>query len=318
MYRKDAHADDSEPDAADRLVEQAFRSPSDDALEAQLRGQLRGFRQDLHEHAYVRRLERPPVWQLLRGWRPRLAAAASLGAVLVVGAVLFSLSQSTPTWAQVAEKFNSVSSLTATIYVKVPAWKEPRQCEVWIDRSGKGRVRCDSQVVFSQGGNVVKAFDVERREETSPNQFASDVIRTVGSEGTYSIETVLRIFGDTLSEATPQVNADAMISEDLVVFDIRSASSAERCRVWALRRSKLPVRVLAVDPVSGRVTDSILTYSKPQPARFFDPDVFAEQLKRNPGAEGGQSYTDLEEWIGRVVPAETPAAPTDGAASERK
>jgi outer membrane lipoprotein-sorting protein len=317
MYRTDSHADDSEPDAADRLVEQAFRSPSDDALEAQLRGQLRGFRQDLREHAYVRRLERP-LWQMLWGWSPRLAAAASLGAVLVVGAVLFSLSQSVPTWAQVAEKFNSVNSLTATIYVKVPAWKEPRQCEVWIDRSGKGRVRCDSQVVFSQGGNVVKAFDVERREETSPNQFASDVVRTVGSERTYSIETVLKIFGDTLSEATPQVNADAMISEDLVVFDIQSASSAERCRVWALRRSKLPVRVLAVDPASGRVTDSILTYSKPQPAGFFDPDVFAQQLKQDPGTGNRLAYTDLEEWIGMAIPMETPADPKTGTVPERK
>jgi outer membrane lipoprotein-sorting protein len=297
-----------EPDDADRLVEQAFRTPSDEALKAQLRGQLRGFRQDLHEHAYVRRLERP-VWRAIWGWHPRLATAASLGVVLVIAAVLFSLSQNAPTWAQVAEKFNSVNSLTATIYVKVPELKEPRQCEIWIDRSGKGRVRTGSQVVFSQGGTVIKAFDVNRGEETTPNETARDIIRIVGSEATYSLETVLRIFGDTLTEATPLVNADAVISEDLVVFDIKSASSAERCRVWALRRSKLPVRVLAVNPESGRVTDSILTYSKPQPARFFDPDVFAEQLRQNRGAGKRVSYTDLEEWIGLEASAETPTAP---------
>ncbi len=308
MHRKDSQTSDSEPDDADRLVEHAFRTPSDEALEAQLRGQLRGFRQDLREHAYVRRLERP-VWQTVWSWHPRLAAAASLGTVLVIASILFSLSQSAPTWAQVAEKFNSVNSLTATIYVKVPALKEPRQCEIWIDRSGKGRVRTGSQVVFSQGGTVVKAFDVERGEETTPNETARDIIRIVGSEATYSLETVLRIFGDTLTEATPLVNADAVISEDLVVFDIQSASSSERCRVWALRRSKLPVRVLAVDPESGRVTDSILTYSKPQPARFFDPDAFAEQLRQNRGAGNRLTYTDLEEWIGTAIPVETPAAP---------
>lgn len=306
MSRKESHGGDSESDAADRLVERAFHSPADDALEGQLRGQLRGFREDLRAHPYVRRLERP-FWLRLAGRGPRLAAAASLGAVLLVSALVFSLSQNAPTWAQVAEKFNSVNSLTATIYVKVPTLKDPRQCEIWIDRSGKGRVRCGSQVVFSQGGSVVKAFDVERGEETVPNETARDIIQIVGREGTYSLETVLRIFGDTLTEATPSVNADAMISEDLVVFDIQSASSAERCRVWALRRSKLPVRVLAVDPDSGRVTDSILTYSKPQPPEFFDPDTFAEQLKQNSAVGKRLPYTDLEEWIGTEAPMETPA-----------
>ena len=49
-------------------------------------------------------------------------------------------------------------------------------------------------------------------------------------------------------------------------------------RVWALRKSRLPIRILKWHKKNSRYVELIFTYSKEQPPEFFDPDTFAAVL----------------------------------------
>ena len=72
-----------------------------------------------------------------------------------------------------------------------------------------------------------------------------------------------------------------MISEDLVVFDIESIEGWKgdwRFRIWALRGSKLPIRILAQNSYGSR-TDIVFNYVDKQPKEFFDPEIFEAKLK---------------------------------------
>ena len=63
------------------------------------------------------------------------------------------------------------------------------------------------------------------------------------------------------------------------MFDTRSRDTLWWLRVWALRESKLPVRILKWHRRHGRHTELNFSYSREQGAAFFDARAFAEQLK---------------------------------------
>ena len=95
-----------------------------------------------------------------------------------------------------------------------------------------------------------------------------------------------------MQEVTPNINSDAMISEDMLVFDLDSTISPEWMRIWALRESKLPVRLRMWDPRDGECMDVFVTYEKQQPAEFFDHQKYEQLLKVQP-AMSLLAYNDI-------------------------
>ena len=89
----------------------------------------------------------------------------------------------------------------------------------------------------------------------------------------------------------PASTYSSVVSRDIVVFDHEfyyANTKYGRARVWALRKSRLPIRVVMWamhdDHINRRlvrspVWDMIFTYSKEQPKQFFDPEAFAAKLK---------------------------------------
>ncbi|HPC96749.1 MAG TPA: hypothetical protein PLU87_17525 [Sedimentisphaerales bacterium] len=224
------------------------------------------------------------------GWRPktvtlhasrftlRAAAAVILLALgVLVGQFGSMLSGGSVAWAEVAQRFQTIPFFSATIYMKQDATAEPRQMELWMSRDGRARARLGRQIVFGRRGQVIQAFDVESRRPVEPDGVAVFFLQKLGEAEVFSLETVIRVmFGRQMHDVTPLVNPDAVISQDVVVFDLDLPDTSEWVRIWALRESRLPIRIRVWDPSDGQVTDAILEYSTEQAAEFFDPSAFED------------------------------------------
>jgi len=230
----------------------------------------------------------------------RLAAAAVIVITAIVGINQFS--GSSVAWADVEERFQSVPFFSAVIYIKDDVLDEPRQFELWMGQGGRARIRVGSQVIFGCVGEVTKAFDLEKRREVKPDLQAVQMLDILGATGEYSLETVIRIIsGGRLIDVTPLMNADAMIQEDLVVFDIQSEVSPQWARIYALRKSKLPVGIRIWEPQNAECVDVFITYSKEQPDVFFDAQTFAKKLTDSSNTQASLAYMFLKDPGGQAI-----------------
>jgi len=218
------------------------------------------------------------VWRIIvKSPITKLAAAA-----VIVIATLLGIHQITApgiAWADVAERFRTVPFFSATIYYKEDALEEPRQHELWMGPGGRSRMRIGHQVIFGRADQVLKAFDIMKRMEVEPDMQAVELLDMLGNMEEYSLETIIRsISGGKLIDVTPLVNADAVISEDMVVFDAFSNGGPEWLRVYALRESRLPVGLRIWNPRDGKSVDVFISYFKDQPDVFFDAKTFSTKL----------------------------------------
>ncbi len=244
---------------------------------------------------------------IMRGPISRLAAAAVIIIAVLAAIQYFAgpIGVTTPAWADVARSFSSVPFFSAAIYVKEDATDEPKQIELWMSHDGRTRLRTGTQVIFANKGKVAKAFDVNSRAEVEPDEHAGFLLEKLGSAEEFSLDSVIKVmFGAKLEDVTPLINPHAVISEDLVVFDVQSTISPEWLRIWALRESRLPIRIRVWDPRDGDATDAVFTYSKEQPEEFFDPNAFAELLKRRQSSRVQIAYAYLKDPGGRHISPE--------------
>jgi hypothetical protein len=310
-----------------KAVHEAFNTEVPEPLDKQLRKTLNAFRQDLREHPYVRRLERhgfPLRWKLIffsRPWvRPFLLASMGLAVVVIVGS--FILGNNPPTWAEVQERFGTTPFFTVSIYrrnVKIPGYHpnplaEPKFVEVWAGYGNRIRIRSGSKVTFAEKGEILNTFDLITRTEVYADSITYTVVNKLGKSDTISLNGILIEENPLAPEHIPEwfpkewkskewnpgglvdttsrVISDPVVSKDIVVFDhdfYYAKTKYGRARVWALRKSRLPIRVVMwpmddMDDINGRlvrspVYDMIFTYSKEQPKQFFDPKAFASKLK---------------------------------------
>ncbi|MBP7049598.1 MAG: hypothetical protein KBE65_01140 [Phycisphaerae bacterium] len=244
-----------------------------------------------------------PMTGYVGGRVARLAVAA----VVLVGAGVLIDRLAGPfggnvAWAQVAQRFQSVSFAYASIYVRNYAMAEPKQYELWMGKGGYTRMRVGSQVIFGRDGQVSRAFDVWQRRTVEADPAAADILRMLQTPDEVSLETVIRcLSGGKLVDITPAVNTEAAIGEDLAIFDAQSAVSPGWVRIYALRESKLPVGLRIWDPVEGFSVDALITYAKDQPAIFFDPNAFEAKLAE-PGYTGiALAYLFLKDPGGQDV-----------------
>ncbi|UCF17243.1 MAG: hypothetical protein JSW59_07235, partial [Phycisphaerales bacterium] len=203
-----------------------------------------------------------------------LAAAALILIGVFIGIHLFG--GSNVVWAQVVEKFSSVPFFNASIYIKHDGvTSEPMQMEVWMSRDGRSRIRVGKQVIFGQSGKIIKAFDITTRGQTKPDEMAAGFLERLGEADALSLDAVIKVmFRGEMQEVTPLINPSAVISQDVVVFDVDIPHTPEWVRIWALRESHLPVRLKIWDPRDGDSTDAIFEYSREQADEFFDPNAF--------------------------------------------
>jgi len=241
------------------------------------------------------------VWEMLfRNPIARLTAAA----VIVIAAIIVitQFDRSSVAWADVEERFRSVPFFSAVVYIKDDVLDEPKQLELWVGQGGRARIRVGSQVIFGCVGKVTRAFDLRERCEVEPDLQAVKLLEILGSTSEYSLETVIRIIsGGRLIDVTPLVNTDAVIQEDLVVFDIQSEVSQQWARIYALRKSELPVSIRIWNPEDAECVDILITYSRQQPDVFFDAQKFATKLIDSGNTPASLTYMFLKDTGGRII-----------------
>ncbi|UCC99604.1 MAG: hypothetical protein JSW66_06905, partial [Phycisphaerales bacterium] len=212
----------------------------------------------------------------------RRIAKFAAAAVIIIGvfAGIYHFGGSNVAWADVVEKFRSVPFFSAAIYIKEDVTSEPKQMELWMSRTGKTRMRIGTQVIFGDRGEVVEAFDIETRARVEADDRAALFLKKIGEADEFSLDSIIRVmFGGTMQDVTPLVNPDAVMSQDMVVFDVELPGTPEWVRIWALRESRLPVRIRIRDPRDGDLTDAVFEYSKDQAEKFFDPNAFESLLQ---------------------------------------
>jgi hypothetical protein len=246
------------------------------------------------------------VWRMIvKSPIVRLTAAAVIIIAAFVG--IYQITAPGIAWADVTERFQSVPFFSVSIYVKQDAVSEPQQMELWMSRTGKIRLRVGTQVIFGGGGEIDQAFDIKTCARAEPDKGAAIFIKRIGQADEFSLDSIIRVmFGGQMQDVTPLINPDAVISQDLVVFDVEIPGTPEWVRIWALRESRLPVRIKVWDPRDGDMTDAIFEYSKEQADEFFDPDAFENFLgTRHAGNSVNMAYAFLKDSGGKTI---TPAA----------
>jgi hypothetical protein len=224
-----------------------------------------------------------------------------------------------PTWAQVQKSFGTVPFIAVKIYIrdiKIDGYPlnplaEPKLVEIWAGYGNRMRIRSGKTVTFADKGQILNTFDLVTRSEANTDSVTYFMVNKFGKSDSISLDGMLRVENplspdeipdwfpegffskewSSRNDATPLVISDPMVSKELVVFDHDfgyAGAKVLKARVWALRDSRLPIRVaiwmrdyddLKYRLIRSPVWDMVFTYSKKQPKKFFDPEAFAAKLK---------------------------------------
>ncbi|HEO71533.1 MAG TPA: hypothetical protein ENN80_09725 [Candidatus Hydrogenedentes bacterium] len=257
-----------------------------------------------HAHLKHRATER---FRPFRGrlWPLRLALAATAAALLLITGTLLFGGTAEPTWAEVVEQFGSVPFFNATMYARSSAMAEPVQLELWMGLGGKLRLRAGNEVLFGDQGRAVEKVCFAPPSDSSPcvahaERMVRSVIEQLGKAEAFDLNTLIQALPLQGALSPPLANHNASISRDLVVFDLTYEPSPEWVRIWALRESRLPMRLLFWQPETGESLDVVLSYGNPQPPEFFDPEAFRDAIASN-SSMPNQAYALLDDTGGRAV-----------------
>jgi hypothetical protein len=223
----------------------------------------------------------------------KLAAAAVIIVIVFFSADYFSTNGSSVAWADLAEHFESAPFFNLTIYIgkdsspeikKIQIWKSEDSrvkaydgnvtiCADWKNRKGKMTASARNMAVKSNDP-IVKwiIFD-------SNTSLAKIFLDTLGTEGQFSLDTLIKSFPPNVSGITPVATADTVASKEIIVFKAKSETTPEHLTIWALRESKLPVQMQFRDPRNGEFGDFFFNYSEKMDDTFFDPNAFTKQSK---------------------------------------
>ncbi len=288
-------------DTVEDMVKDVMSKKIPAEVDQRLRGQLGTFRTLLDARSLAMR----PGNRLLRATIRTMAAVAAAVVLFVAAGLVFD-GEAPPSWAEVLERFDSTPFFNATVYVKQHAMAEPVQLEVWMAQGGKLRLRAGNQVIFGENGQTIEtvAFAPEAQHADGVQNARGTVdviVAAVGQAEDFSFDTFVQALplGDHLS--VPLTNQNASVSRDLVVFDITNDNSPEWVRIWALRESRLPVRVLYWDPRSAASVDVALSYANQQPPEFFDPAAFKQNLSKSTWRPADRAYGLLRDTGGLPI-----------------
>jgi len=209
----------------------------------------------------------------------KLAAAAVIIIAVFVGIDQFDTNSSSVAWADVAERFESVPFLNITIYLCDPSNKR-KKIEIWRSEDSRIRIHEGNKVFFkdlSKYNNKFTIFDRSTKKLVNDDEnLPSFILRLCGNEGRFSLDTLTKNFPSDVKGIIPLETADTAASNEIVLFGAKAKEiPPEALKIWALRKSKLPIRFF-VSPKEGYM-DLFFDYSEQKDAAFFDPVAFTNQ-----------------------------------------
>ena len=209
----------------------------------------------------------------------KLAAAAVIVIAVFIGIEQFDTNSSSVVWADVAERFESVPFIKITIYLRDPSNKT-KKIEIWKSEDSRVRAHEGNTVFFadiSKHKNEFTIFDRSTKKLLNGDENLPTFIWELCSkEGRFSLDTLTKSFPSDVKGIIPLETADTAASNEIVLFRAKAKEIApERLKIWALRKSKLPIRFF-VRPEGGYM-DLFFDYSEHKEAAFFDPVAFTNQ-----------------------------------------
>ena len=218
----------------------------------------------------------------------KLAAAAAIIIAILIGIGHFNTNGSSVVWADLAERFESVPFFNLTIYIGEDSSPEAKKIQIWKSEDSGVRAYDGNLTIianFKNGENKAHSFtrnSVVMSDDPivkwiifdTNTSLAKIFIDTLGTEGQFSLDTLIKSFPSDVSGITPVATADTAVSKEIIVFEAKSETTPEHLTIWALRESKLPVQMQFRDPRNGEYGDFIFNYSQKMDPSFFDPEAF--------------------------------------------
>jgi hypothetical protein len=265
------------PENIEKLIKNAVIHSNPDVNQAVLKEFLQQF-DNVQE-------QKPAVTQpkirrtIMKSPITKLAAAAAVIIAVLIGINHFGMSTTSVLWADVAERFESVPFFNLTIYLSYDTSAEAKKVEIWKSDDSRFRVHEENKVIFagfSNGEINIVAFDKTTRQPANPMGYSSFILEDLHSDGRFSLNTIINCIPSE-EGITSVKTADTAASEETVIFEIKHKETPEWISIWALRSSKLPVRMCFHDPRNGEFGDFFFDYSEKKNAQFFDPKAFVKQ-----------------------------------------
>ena len=228
----------------------------------------------------------------------KLAAAVIIIAV-IIGLNPFGNSKTSIVLADIAERFESVPFFRLTIYLGYDNSDEAKKIEIWKSEDSHVRAHEGNKVIFadfSNGEKTIVAFDRVTRQSINKMGYVSMILKELCSEGRFSLDTIINIFPSE-DGITSVETADTAASKETVVFEIKHKETPEWISIWALRGSKLPVRMCFHDPRNNEHGDFFFDYSEQKDAEFFDPDAFTNRVQEQPAQSFSENIFNEQEII---------------------
>ncbi|MBN1506889.1 MAG: hypothetical protein JW955_08585 [Sedimentisphaerales bacterium] len=219
----------------------------------------------------------------------KLGIAAAIIAVVGLGILeIFGTGGSGVAWADVAERFESVPFFHLTIYLGHENSEQAQKIEIWKSEAPLVRAHEGNKVlfatpvtgeadIFDMMGRTegVVAFDRSTRKPVDPAGPAKMFLGLLCPQGRFSLDTLTNRIDPGEMTMGVMETADTPASQETIVFEASHKSTPERLSIWALRSSRLPVRLRFVDPRNDECADFVFDYSQKKPPAFFDPNAFA-------------------------------------------
>lgn len=275
---------DADIDFMDKIHQRFSADPYPDPA-PQLEKMMWDFKQDLTAHPTLN--DSPGQTQ---SWIKEMFAKRSRPMMLafgsgLVGLIIIALSvfvNYTPTWADIEKQLGIIKGYSLSIYYRNHIDQRPDFAQFWSDENGQKRIHTGHQVVFINNKIGVRAFNLETRSEGKPFGvifFPLRMIQKANHDGTTSLKFLIHtLAGENMIDTTDLVTADSQVAQDLLVFDAKSRDTLWQLRIWVLKETKRPVRILKQHLKDGRFIDIQFTYAKAQPEPFFDADAFSAEL----------------------------------------
>ena len=292
-------------------VNESFGPEPRNGLRRSLQTMLAGFRQDLSAHPSLRgdqtsgRLRPQHKFPFRTVGFQRILVLAS-GAVCLTALMAILFISRTPTWADVEKQFGTIRFCSISAYFRNNPFENPLFAQYWFSADGRARVHIDHYVIFLDKGTRIRSYDVKTRSKGHPYSAIKRLfwdLERAKESGTPDLRSIIKVLaGEDIVDTTDLVISDTRVAEDLLVFDARSTDTLWWMRVWSLRESKLPARILKWHRKDGRYYELLFTYSKEQPSIFFDPEAFAAMLDNQSIDQHSLMHMYLQDPGGRAFP----------------
>ena len=226
-------------------------------------------------------LTEPNIWRIImKSPITKLAAAAVIVIVVFIGIDQLGTNGSSVVWADVSERFESVPFFNLTMYIGHDTSTETKKIEIWKSEDSRIRAHEGNTVFFADFSKEKDKFiilDRLTKKVVNSSENVPMFINLLCNEGRFSLDTLTKSFPPQVKGITPLETADTAASKETVLFEAKHETTPERLTIWALRESKLPIRVCFRDPRKNEYGDFFFDYSEQKDAAFFDPGAFTSQ-----------------------------------------